>query len=102
MTSFENHVHAFKRTKPLKGNAPVSNGTVYVGDGSFGAIVDEMCKPDSTVNIFEKALNQNNFWLSVVDHQNVTHVAYNNSGHIIDSFWQATENYALTTQELLM
>jgi hypothetical protein len=39
MTAFENHVHAFKRTKPLIGSAPNDKGTVYVGDGAYGAII---------------------------------------------------------------
>lgn len=52
MTIFENHVHAFKRTKPLRGNFPTENGTVYVGDGAFGAIPSEFCEPDKTVPIF--------------------------------------------------
>jgi hypothetical protein len=39
MTVFENHVHSFKRTKPLLGNSPKENGTVYLGDGAYGAVI---------------------------------------------------------------
>ena len=39
MTAFENHVHSFKRTKPLIGSTYSENGTIYVGDGAYGAIV---------------------------------------------------------------
>lgn len=49
MTSFENHVHSFKRTKPLIGNQPAKKGTVYLGDGAFGAIVLDNCTPDKTI-----------------------------------------------------
>ena len=52
MTVFENHVHSFKRTKPLKSNQPAENGTVYVGDGAYGAVLAMLCKPDATVDIF--------------------------------------------------
>ena len=39
MTAFENHVHYFKRTKPMIGNSPVKKGgTVYAGC-AFGAIL---------------------------------------------------------------
>ena len=38
MNVFENHVHSFKRTKPIKSSIPAENGTVYLGDGAFGAI----------------------------------------------------------------
>jgi hypothetical protein len=34
---FENHVHAFKRTLPITNNAPAENGTIYFGDGNWGA-----------------------------------------------------------------
>ena len=34
--AFENHVHAFKRTKRLKNNKVDNSGTVYLGDGRAG------------------------------------------------------------------
>lgn len=50
---------------------PTENGTVYVGDGAFGAIPDEICKPDKTIPIFEKTNLQNNFWISIVGDKKV-------------------------------
>ena len=38
MSIWENHVHAFKRTKPLRGNYPTKGGVVYMGDGNYGAL----------------------------------------------------------------
>jgi len=66
MTVYENHVHSFKRTKPLIGNTPKENGTVYVGDGAYGAIISEMCTPDITMDIFEAYSKSNNMWLSTI------------------------------------
>ena len=68
MTAFENHVHAFKRTKPMVGNTAKANGTVYVGDGAYGAILDlpGHCTPDITVDIFDAFGKSNNMWLSVI------------------------------------
>ena len=67
MTVFENHVHAFKRTKPLISSSPVEKGgTVYVGDGSYGALQDTPCRPDATMGIFETYGNSNNFWMTDV------------------------------------
>ncbi|CAD8128926.1 unnamed protein product [Paramecium sonneborni] len=40
--AFENHVHQYKRTFPLKNNTKSENGTVYFGDGSMG-IRNENC-----------------------------------------------------------
>jgi hypothetical protein len=95
MTIFENHVHSFKRTKPMKGNVLTENGTVYLGDGAFGGIASEFCAPDKTIPIFETQTNQNNFWISTVDNKQVHHIAYNNSGNIIDSFVQNVSSYIL-------
>jgi hypothetical protein len=64
MTVFENHVHSFKRTKPLIGSAPSDKGTVYVGDGNYGAVTAEHCTPDASMPIFQKFLKANNFWIS--------------------------------------
>lgn len=37
--AFENHVHGFKRTKPLKDGKEDLDGTIYIGDGSWGPLV---------------------------------------------------------------
>eukprot|EP01133_Synstelium_polycarpum_P019969 gene19969-23930_t len=34
--AFENHDHAYKRTKSMRNSVPGLNGTVYMGDGSWG------------------------------------------------------------------
>lgn len=39
-TNFENHAHEQKRTKPLKGTSEAENGTLYLGDGSWGATIE--------------------------------------------------------------
>ena len=95
MTVFQNHVHAFKRTKPLIGNTPKQNGTVYVGDGAYGAIIAEMCRPDITVDIFDAYSKSNNLWLSEIYADRVDHVAYDSHGNIIDKFTQYAEAYKL-------
>lgn len=66
MTVFENHVHSFKRTKPIRSSQPAENGTVYVGDGAYGAVLSFTCKPDATMNIFEKHMDKNNMWVSEI------------------------------------
>jgi len=65
MCVYENHVHAFKRTKPLVGNYPAVNGTVYFGDGAYGAIPSSSCKYDE-VAIFEIMSKQNNMWVAYI------------------------------------
>ena len=36
IAAFENHVHQYKRTFPLKNDSIDPKGTVYFGDGSLG------------------------------------------------------------------
>ena len=88
MTSFENHVHSFKRTKPLRSSQPAENGTVYVGDGAFGAIRNMICKPDATVDIFEVHKAKNNMWISSINADEVQHIAIDSLGNKIDEFVQ--------------
>lgn len=38
-TIFENHKHTIKRSKRIKGNLENPDGTLYLGDGSWGAEV---------------------------------------------------------------
>jgi len=65
MGAYENHVHAFKRTKPLVGNYPAVNGTVYYGDGNLGAI-ENHCDIKKDLNLFAVASPLNNVWISYV------------------------------------
>lgn len=88
-------MHAFKRTKPLVGNTPKENGTVYVGDGAYGAIIGEMCTPDITMDIFDAYAKSNNMWLSEIYENKVVHTAYNSHGKIIDNFTQYWDSYRL-------
>lgn len=93
MTVFENHVHSFKRTKPLIGSNPSDAGTVYVGDGAYGALISEMCNPDVTLDIFASFSKSNNFWMSDIYGDRVEHVAYDSHGAIIDKFTQKIADY---------
>lgn len=63
--AFENHDHAFKRTKVLKGNAVAETGTVYLGDGSFGVNPREAVDPDRWY--LEKSSGTPHFWLVNID-----------------------------------
>ena len=54
VTVYENHVHAFKRTFPIKGNlaAEGRNGTVYLGDGNYGSVPKTNCELNRDLGIF--------------------------------------------------
>ena len=52
-TIYENHQHTHKRSKLLKNNTIDIHGTLYIGDGSWGATVsdDEIMISDLIDNI---------------------------------------------------
>lgn len=86
MTVFENHVHSFKRTNPLSCSLSSPAGTVYVGDGQWGA------KPsggpwDSDPEIFVKEGVQFHVWRVQVDPGVVTFTAIGlQPGMVVDNF----------------
>jgi len=84
--NFENHVHMFKRTVPLRANATHENGTIYTGDGNMGV---ESPSPGSILQdaIFEKKGTDYNFFLVRIASGGVANVtAFNEEGALIDSF----------------
>lgn len=82
---FENHVHGFKRSKPLKNNEVTEKGTVYIGDGSWGPLVHS-CKPANRDLIETNGL-YNHVWVIEIDDTNeVKAAAYDETGELIDWF----------------
>merc|ERR1712124_211407 len=58
---FENHVHAFKRTRPLVGGRVVKNGgTVYLGDGYWGIAPHNNFRDDAAED--ETAIQSTDFF----------------------------------------
>jgi len=49
--AFENHAHLFKVTHKLKGNMKHINGTLYLGDGAWGATLND-CPLNKDYEIF--------------------------------------------------
>ncbi|HPO12821.1 MAG TPA: metallophosphoesterase family protein [Candidatus Hydrogenedentes bacterium] len=82
--SFEAHDHVFKRSKPLKGNQVVENGTVYVGDGTFGVDPREVDPTPRWYN--EKEGSYAHFWLVNVRPEGVALKAIDEDGNEVDAF----------------
>ncbi|EAS06851.1 metallophosphoesterase (macronuclear) [Tetrahymena thermophila SB210] len=92
-TVYENHVHTFKRTYPMVGNKVVEkDGTVYLGDGAYGAI-PFYCKLNKSLDIFAKAACINNFWVTQITQDKLYHRAYNREGIVMDSYEQDATYY---------
>jgi hypothetical protein len=81
--SFENHDHAYKRTYLIRNNAIVStNGTLYVGDGSWGVVPRV-----PVLRWYDQVIARENFFLYVnVSTAGLNVRAINLQGNIIDSF----------------
>ena len=81
--ALENHDHTFKRTKVLKGNQVVEEGTVYLGDGSFGVNPRTVPEPDRWY--LEKASGTPHFWLVEIDDAGMHFQAISHAGDVLDS-----------------
>lgn len=66
-----------------------------MGDGAYGAIASEMCRPDITVDLFDAWSTDNNMWFSTIYADRVEHIAYDSHGNKIDTFTQYAEAYRL-------
>lgn len=82
--AFENHDHAFKRTKLLRDNKPDPQGTLYLGDGCWGMGAR---KVDATLRWYEaKAASFQHFWCVDVSRNRVEYRAVNKAGQVFDVY----------------
>jgi hypothetical protein len=42
------------------------NGTVYLGDGNYGAVPMANCELNHELDIFATSSHQNNFWITYI------------------------------------
>jgi hypothetical protein len=87
---FENHAHAYKRTKPLVNNTIASEGTVYLGDGKMGIAGMAVPKESRIIepsadNWFAKTGTEYHFFSVTVDASGKVHIeAINEVGNTFD------------------
>ena len=85
--AFENHDHAYKRSKLLKGGVSDPTGTLYIGDGSMGATsrLPAGNQPIPASRDYLEVLHGNNFVLFItVTDSNYSISAIDNSNVIFD------------------
>lgn len=82
--AFENHDHALKRTKPLKGGAITADGTgtIYLGDGCWG---QKLRKPDLSRAYLAFADSVRHVWLVEVAREKIKMQAIDKAGVVHDS-----------------
>ena len=83
-TAFENHDHAFKRSKLLREGAVADRGTLYLGDGAWG-------RGDRTIDLtprwyLEKASATRHVWVVDVSKEGVVYQAFDASGVVFDVY----------------
>ena len=76
--AFENHDHALKVTKKIKGNKVGDEGTLYLGDGCFGRPPRDI--PSDRKWYESIAKSQSHFWLVEVEKRKVTYKALDETG----------------------
>jgi hypothetical protein len=95
MSVWENHSHLMKRTKPLKGGVPHENGTIYLGEGCWGALCYGLPLENST-GIFENYDSGiNHFWLVQHGSEGVSYTAIDTNGVQLDVVHQNYETFGV-------
>eukprot|EP00744_Colponema_vietnamica_P003103 GILI01004797.1.p1 GENE.GILI01004797.1~~GILI01004797.1.p1 ORF type:complete len:678 (+),score=143.56 GILI01004797.1:67-2034(+) len=83
---FENHVHLYKKTPPLKNGSPDPSGTVYVGDGLWGVDPNPGHIGDITFGSEPMEVQKvHHIWRVDVSPFNVTLTAFNKDGTVLDT-----------------
>eukprot|EP00026_Physarum_polycephalum_P004488 Phypoly_transcript_04509.p1 GENE.Phypoly_transcript_04509~~Phypoly_transcript_04509.p1 ORF type:complete len:383 (+),score=63.00 Phypoly_transcript_04509:884-2032(+) len=88
--AFENHLHLFKRTKPLRNNKVDANGITYFGDGTWG-VMSNIVKLAHDFYIEKVNRNQHFFSVTMQNYSYLTVSAIEKSGNVFD-FWDKTLN----------
>jgi hypothetical protein len=81
--AFENHDHAYKRTPPIRGEAPDRDGVVYIGDGAWGVGVREVHDPATTWYL-ERAESRRHLLLLTITPEHADLKAWCGDGTLID------------------
>lgn len=89
---FENHAHSLKRTFPVTNRTYNPQGTIYLGDGSWG-VIPTKCPENNSSGILATWQNRVNFfWLMNINEQEVKYSAINPDGEVLDQYTQNIES----------
>ena len=91
---FENHDHAYKRTKPILGGvAGAADGIVFAGDGAWGV---GLRTPDATRNYLDGVQSRHHAFLVTITNTDRTIEAVDKAGVVFDSFTQGVDGIPST------
>lgn len=86
---FENHDHVYKRTRPIRQNAPSANGVVYIGDGAWGVSTREIGRDhegDELPWYLERAESVRHFILGTIHGAHRHFLMIDEDGNIFDEY----------------
>jgi hypothetical protein len=86
--AFENHDHAYKRTKPMLGGVTNSDGIVFAGDGAWGV---DLRTPDASRTYLQGAQARHHAFLVTISNTGRTIEAVDKAGVVFDSFNQGID-----------
>jgi hypothetical protein len=96
---FENHVHLYKKTFPIKNNVAVDDGegVIYFGDGNWGIHPNYCYQAGTNLNtskLVETFSNVTHVWLINMSPETIAHYAVNQTNQIFDQYYNLTvKNY---------
>jgi acid phosphatase type 7 len=91
LLAFEHHDHAYKRTHPIRDGKMDDRGTVYVGDGAWGAHLREIGQyQDVPPWYIDRAISRYHFNLVTLQPGRVRVTSIADDGEILDRFDRLT------------
>ena len=88
---FENHDHAYKRSKLLKRGVVDPTGVLYFGDGGW-AVDARTPKTPEEVWYLAKSAAARNMLLTIVEESSLHFISYDENGNILDEYIKNFEN----------
>ena len=88
-TAFEHHDQTLKRTRLLRNNKVDLDGTLYLGDGGWGAEIQVPPIQTYFSPLFAKSMGYVSFfWLIDIKEDKITYQAISAKGHVLDEYMQ--------------
>ena len=83
MAAFENHEHLFKFSRKIKGSQEHENGTFYLGDGCWGADIND-CVMNKDYRLFQAVDRKYNVYIvDVYVKEKVVYTAYDHQNQFL-------------------
>lgn len=89
---YENHDHAYKRSKPIKRGAIDPSGVLYIGDGGWAIDAPRTPKDPEDTWYLAKTASSRNMSITIVAQDSLHFFAYDENGKILDEYIKHFKN----------